>query len=278
VEIKMKKIINKISMLFKRKRMIPITKIVHQMNLLDGKVALIIGGTGGIGFEIGKTLALEGCKIILVGSSQSKIDLCKAQFPETSSIHYLKFNVLDFEKIPAFLFEAINVYGKINILICSCGTHTEKADFLKVTPEEYSRVMDVNLKGTYFLAQGVAKYMISSNIHGRLLFLSSVRGDEPAWSPYGISKWGLNGMIKGLAMELSKYQITVNGIAPGTTATNLIGYQDGDTIFSDDNSSQRMVMPVEISNIATILTCDVGEMINGEIIHISGGRGTFEYH
>lgn len=145
-----------------------------------------------------------------------------------------------------------------------------------MTEQEYDRIMDINLKGIYFFAQSVAQYLLSNKLKGKILFVSSSRGSEPAWSPYGISKWGLNGMVRGLAKELSPYGINVNAIAPGSTATNLLGYKKGNSIYSDDNSECRMIMPDEVGNLANLLVSDAGNMINGEIIHISSGRGVYD--
>lgn len=111
---------------------------------------------------------------------------------------------------------------------------------------------------------------------GHILLVSSSRGAEPAWSPYGISKWSLNGLTKGLAQILLPYGIIVNAIAPGSTATELIGVKSGDSIESEENGLGRLVMPVEVANVAKLLVSGAGDMIVGETIHISGGRGLFD--
>lgn len=87
--------------------------------------------------------------------------------------------------------------------------------------------MDVNLKGTFFACQSIGKYMKANKVKGAILLVSSSRGSEPAWSPYGISKWGLKGLTKGLGKMFAPYGINVNAIAPGSTATRLIGIKEG---------------------------------------------------
>ena len=106
--------------------------------------------------------------------------------------------------------------------------------------------------------------------------MSSSRGNEPAWSPYGISKWGMDGMTKGLAKILSPYGITVNAIAPGTTATPLVNYKEGESIYSEENFFGRMITAEEVGNLAAFLLSDSGNMMSGEVVHISGGRGVFD--
>lgn len=146
-----------------------------------------------------------------------------------------------------------------------------------MTPSEFDRVMDINLKGTFFACQAIGKYMQENNVKGSILLVSSSRGAEPAWSPYGISKWGINGLTKGLAKIFSSYGINVNAIAPGSTATSLIGIKEGDSISSDENNYGRLVMPEEVATIAKILVSDAGKMVDGEVIHVAAGRGTFEF-
>ena len=116
-----------------------------------------------------------------------------------------------------------------NILLHACRLRVAsqaRADgisFLGMTTEEYDRVMNINLRGVFFLCQAFSDYLIMNKKKGHILLISSSRGSEPAWTPYGISKWALNGLTKGLAKELLPYGIIVNAIAPGSTATELLG-------------------------------------------------------
>ena len=109
-----------------------------------------------------------------------------------------------------------------------------------------------------------------------ILLVSSSRGAEPAWSPYGISKWSLNGFTQGLAQILLPSNIIVNSIAPGSTATELIGVKEGDNIFSEENGNGRLIMPDEVANVAKLLVSPSGDMIVGQTIYVSGGRGVFD--
>ena len=160
--------------------------------------------------------------------------------------------------------------------------HTDGADFVTVSPEEFDRVMDIwhmpNIKGPYFVWKELAKYMMENTTIGKrhILLSSSSRGSEPAWSPYGISKWSLNGMTRGLAQILFPYGIVVNSIAPGLTDTELIGVKQGDIIYSSENKEGRLIMPDEVASIAKMLVSPTGDMIAGEVIHLSGGRGVFD--
>lgn len=274
----MKKRIKKVLMILvsilKWEKKIPIVSIKEPGKLLDGKVALITGGSGGIGMAIAKSLLESGCKVIIAGTNEQKLK---------QSIEILqndaKYVILNMNDISSFrdkIKSVVSIFGHIELFVNSAGVHSENFDFWNMTECEYDRVMDINLKGVYFFAQSAAKYLRDNNLKCKLLFVSSSRGSEPAWAPYGVSKWGLNGMVKGLAKELFHYGINVNAIAPGSTATNLLGYKKGDSIYSDDNSECRMIMPEEVGNLTNLLLSDAGNMINGEIIHISSGRGIYD--
>jgi len=99
---------------------------------------------------------------------------------------------------------------------------------------------------------------------------------EPAWSPYRLSKWGIKGLISGLAQQLLPYGIIVNGIGPGPTATSMQPYNDGDSIYTNQNPINRYTMPDEIAVYAEMLVSDLGNTIIGDTIYMSGGRGIIE--
>lgn len=243
--------------------------------MLEGKVALISGGSGGIGISIAKELHACGCKVILGGTNASKLEKCKEQFSD-GGVESVIFNLSNTDSIVPTIKEAEGKFGAIDIFVNSAGVHSENANFWTMTPAEYDRIMDINLKGVYFACIEMAKYWKGNHRKGHILLISSSRGSEPAWSPYGISKWGINGMTKGLAEILTPEGIIVNAIAPGSTATPLLGIHEGDSIYSEDNKLGRMIVPDEIATYAKLLVSDAGDMLAGETIHISGGRGVWD--
>lgn len=262
----------KIKKMFTQKELIPIVQTPVTDKEFDGKVALISGGTGGIGLSIARTLQQSGCKVIIAGTNEKKLNsLC-----EKTKLDGIAMNYSYPEKFDSVIQDVVQKFGRIDIFISSSGVHTESVDFWTMNPEEFDRVMAINLKGAFFACQSIGKYMRDANIRGSILLISSSRGSEPAWSPYGISKWGLKGMTQGLAKIFCQYGINVNAISPGSTATGLIGFQEGNSIASDENAMNRLIMPEEIANLAKLLVGDAGKMIDGEIIHISAGRGTFD--
>lgn len=257
-----------------KKELVPITKTISSEKQFEGKVALISGGTGGIGLSIGKALVENGCKVIFAGTNESKLERIKNEFGD--SVSTIKMNYAAPDEFDQVIKNASEMFGRIDLFINSAGVHTENVDFWSMNPNEFDRVIDINLKGTFFACQAIAKYMKGNSIKGSILLISSSRGSEPAWSPYGVSKWGLKGLTEGLAKMLLPYGIVVNTISPGSTATPLIGIHEGDSIESNENSASRLVMPDEVSELAKLLLSDSGRMIVGETIHISAGRGVFD--
>ena len=274
----MKSLIKKIIGFRRRKEIIAIPQLIEDKNLLQNKVAFISGGSGGIGFAIAKTLLESGSKVIIAGTNKKKMSALISELVENYRVNIKGF-ILDLtalSNLDQIVTDALTLFGKIDIFISSAGTHTQNVNFWNMTSEEYDRILNLNLKASYFLCQAFGKYMRNNNIKGHILVISSSRGSEPAWSPYGISKWGSDGMVKGLAKIMIPYGIVVNGIAPGPTATDLLGVKEGDSIYTTENVVGRYAKPSEISVYAKLLVCDLGNMVVGEVLHISGGRGCFD--
>lgn len=260
----------------KTKNIVAIPQVTDLNGLLKDRVALVLGGSGGIGFAIAKSFHESGCKVIIAGTNENKLSACLSEMNGTAKS--IVINMLDVKTFNSKIKEAVSYYGKIDIVVNSAGVHSTKAmtDFMNVTEQEYDMIMNVNLKGCYFFMQTVAKYMVENKIKGHILNISSSVCAEPAWSPYRLSKLGIKGLTLGMAQKLSPYGIIVNCIAPGSTATPLLDVKDGDTIYTDDNILKRYILPLEVTQYAKLLVSDLGNMIVGDTLFISGGRGTFD--
>lgn len=262
---------------FKKKEILPIVHSTEADHLLDGKIVFITGGTGGIGQAIAKCMLESGAKVILGGTRQEKIDSSLRHFSQwKEDVRGIIVDLANPEAASSVVSSATSLFGKIDIFINSAGVHTEQVDFWNISIAEYDRVMKINLRGVFFYCRAVAEYMKTNHVGGNILLISSSRGSEPAFSPYGISKWGLNGFTKGLAKELISDGIIVNGLAPGSTATPLLGFKEGDSISSDENMLGRLVLPDEIAEWAKMLVGPSGRMVDGETVLVAGGRGGFD--
>lgn len=267
----------KLKKLFPQPINTPIVILPSSGEELKDKVVLISGGTGGIGLEIAKTFLKSGAKVIITGTNEQKIEKIRSEIPDDK----LKAIVLDYEKTSLFeekLEEAVNIWGHLDIFVSSTGVHVDRngLDFVNVTLNEYDTIMNINLKGTYFMCQTVAKYMIKNRVKGHILIISSQSALEPSWSPYRLSKLGIDGITKGMAQRLLDYGIIVNAIGPGPTNTSMQkDYKEGN-LYTPLNPIKRFTTPEEVAQIAKILVSDLGNTVIGQTIYMSGGRGIIE--
>jgi len=266
----------------------PIEKVYAQVSylsptdMLKGRTALITGGTSGIGYEIAKAFINAGATCIITGRRQEKVDrACKSLDEETNTkgkAYGLTWDVTKVGEDPDTLQRALGLIGdkQIDILVNNAGV--VGGEIKDCTEEKYDSILDTNLKGTFFMAQTVARYMRDNNIKGNILNVGSSSSLRPATSAYTISKWGIRGMTKGLAKILAPYGITVNGIAPGPTATPMLmpnGVKDD--IAFPTNPLGRFIMPGEIANMAVFLVSNMGRSIIGDMIFMTGGSGVVTY-
>lgn len=260
----------------KSKKYVPIEHINNKENLLVNKVVLIIGASGGIGSAIAREVSASGGKLILAGRNIEKLKKLSDEIGE--NVKRIEIDTSKTKDIKKEIYSAVKFFGKIDILINVAGVHSTKpmTTFLNISVDDYEKIMSVNLEGTYFACQAIAKYFIDSKISGHILNVSSSTAGEPSWSAYRLSKRGVESLTTGLAQSLTKYGITVNGIAPGSTATELLGFKKGDSIYTTDNEVGRYIMPEEVATYAVMLVSDLGDMVVGDTLYISGGRGTYD--
>ncbi len=276
---KVGKLINGLIWTIKKKEMIPIIQPVASGELLKEKVALITGGSGGIGYAIAKAFIQNGCKVILAGTNEEKLMKYSMMLGEEKLVRYMVINVLEPLTLKAKVAEASKVFdeNRIDILVNCAGVNTPQS-FFEITEDIYDNVMDINAKGTYFMSQAVADFMISHKCRGHILNVSSASALRPASTPYQVSKWAVRGMTLGFADELLPYGIIVNAIAPGPVATPMLNKSEGESIFHPINPSGRFATPEEIASLATFMVSGAGDLIVGDSFYITGGGGTVSLH
>lgn len=255
---------------------IPVYIPTMYSSILEGKTVLITGGAGGIGAAIAGVCASNGACVVISGRNEKKLNEMANEIRKKvkdSKVEVLPFDVQDASKF-RYAINALEQKGtisRIDVLINNAGISKGKA-LGGTSEEDYNQTMDVNLKGTYFMSQEFSNYLIDRGIPGNILNISSVSGVRPAISPYMISKWGITGLTRGLAKKLIPYDIVVNGIAPGPTTTDMLGLKNCELNY-DKSPAGRYVTPTEVANLAVFLISDMGRMIVGETVCISGGCG-----
>lgn len=248
--------------------------------LLIGRTALITGGTGGIGYEMAKAFINAGATVVITGRKLEKVqNACKSIEQEVGKKGRILGIELDNTKVCEFKSKFAEVLslleGKsLDILVNNAGVlgcHISDGQEC-----EYDAVLDTNLKGVFFLSQMVGHYMKDNKIEGNILNIASSSSLRPAASAYTLSKWGIRGLTLGLAKTFAPLGITVNGLAPGQTATQMIVGKDHDgNMYAPTVPLKRMALPEEIASMAVILVSDMSRTIMGDIVYMTGGAGVF---
>lgn len=263
---------------------VPETKVVANVctlapsEMLAGRVALITGGTGGIGSEIARAFVNAGADVIVAGRSKGKLEECCRQICEATGtqgcVKVLEMDITDVAGLQARFEAALALAGNrpVSILVNNAGV--AGGEIANCDEPTYDTIMDTNLKGAFFLTQVVGKYMKDNKIEGNILNVGSSSSLRPAASAYTISKWGVRGFTLGMAKALAPYGITVNAIAPGPTATPMV-MPDGvkEDISFKKNPIGRYARPEEIANMAVFLVGPTGRTIVGDMVCMTGGAG-----
>lgn len=237
------------------------------------RVALITGASRGIGFAAAQKFVASGHAVILVGRSETSLQ--KAQEKLGGNTKYLVWDLQNIDCIESKVQEAISLFGRLDVVVNCAGYLSDscrKNDFFAVRPEEWDAVMDTNVKSIFFICQSILAYMIREKIQGHIVNVCSEMSFRPIWYPYGVSKWGLRGLTGGLGRLMAPYGITVNGVAPGQTATEMMCFKPGDPL--DEPSIPRGIMstPEEIASVIHFLASEEAKNIMGEIVISDGAR------
>lgn len=246
--------------------------------LLKGRCALITGGTSGIGYCIAKAFLDSGATVIITSRNNERLKTSCEKLAESYKDRIFGI-VLDNTKINTFeqvFRSAISLVGGryIDILVNNAGVLG--GDICTTSVTEYDNVMNTNLRGVFFLSKLVGKYMKENGIEGNILNIASSSSLRPAISAYMLSKWGIRGLTLGLARAFAPYGITVNGIAPGPTATPML-LKDTSKGLANDTILGRYVLPEEIANMAVFLVSGLGKTIVGDIVYMTGGSALVSF-
>ena len=243
--------------------------------LLEGKVAVVTGGTRGIGFEIVRKYLANGAKVVLFGSRQETVD--KALEKLNTENPAWEFDgmcpkLTDAAEVEKAVLAVKEKFGRIDILVNNAGI-SQSTPLYNYTAEEFDKCIDLNVKALFYTILPAAKIMKEQG-GGCILNTSSMVSisGQPAGVGYPTSKFAVNGMTISLARELAKDNIRVNAVAPGVTKTDLVAALPADVVarISAQIPLGRPGEPEEVANAFLYLASDMASYVTGEILSVDG--------
>lgn len=244
------------------------------MKRLENKVAIITGGTAGIGAAAAKKFAQEGAKVTVWARNAEKGKaFVEVMAKEGYTICFDAVDTSNYEQVVAATKRVFDANGKIDILINNAGI-TNDSTLKKMTPEQWQSVIDINLTGTFYCTKAVNQYMVEAG-WGRIINVSSVVGlyGNFGQTNYVATKAGVIGMTKTLCRELGKKGVTVNAVAPGFIATDMVAKMPEDVLAGMVAKVPvgRLGKPEDIANAFCFLASDEAAYVNGAVLSVDGG-------
>ena len=245
---------------------------------LQGRVAVVTGGSQGIGEACVRRFAQEGAQVVIADVADARGQALAAELGAL----YVHCDVGDKAQVDALVAEVLRAHGRIDVLVNNAGIF-KAADFLDVTEADFDAVLRVNLKGAFLVGQAVARAMAQAG-RGSIVNMSSVNGVMaiPTIASYNVSKGGINQLTRAKALALADKGVRVNAVGPGTIATELAAA----AVLTSDEAKNKIMMrtplkrlgePSEVADVVAFLASDASSYVTGEIIMIDGGRMALNY-
>ena len=242
---------------------------------LKDKVAIITGGSRGIGFATADKFLKEGAKVILTASTQASADKAVAQLKEKhpdETVAGISPDLASLDSVRAAFKEATSKYGCVDILVNNAGI-SESTPFMEYTEETFDKVMDLNIKGVFNATRAAAECMTARGT-GVILSTSSMVSitGQPSGFAYPASKFAVNGLTVSLARELGPKGIRVNAVAPGITETDMMKAVPKEVIdpMIARIPLKRLGQPEDIANAFAFLASDEASYITGVVLSVDG--------
>lgn len=245
---------------------------------LQGKVAVVTGGSRGIGRGVVLEMAAEGADVVV----NYRTDATAAEATVNDAVALgvkaiaVQGDVAEEADVQRIMQAALDEFDALDILVCNAGTATYRP-FLEIPLEEWDRTYSVNLRGTFMCSQAAARIMVDRQIKGRIIAVSSIMARVGGYglSGYSPSKAGQEALIRNMAVGLGEYRITCNCVAPGTIRTDMNREDLSDPVkneFMEQGTALKYLGdPPDIGHAAVFLASDDAAYITGETILVDGG-------
>jgi NAD(P)-dependent dehydrogenase (short-subunit alcohol dehydrogenase family) len=251
---------------------------------LKDKVALVTGAAQGIGLACAQAFAEQGAAVMLADRDEKTGRASAEKLREAG--HRAMFATCDVSRgddVRAAVGATVAEFGRLDILVANAGI-VHAAEFLDLEEADFTRVLDINLKGVFLAGQAAARQMVKQGGGGSIINMSSVNAVMaiPNQVPYVVSKGGVNQLTKVMALSLAPHGIRVNGIGPGTILTELaknavLGNREAERRILSRTPLGRMGEPFEIAAVAAFLASDEASYLTGQTLYPDGGRLALNY-
>jgi NAD(P)-dependent dehydrogenase (short-subunit alcohol dehydrogenase family) len=250
------------------------------MPRLTDRVAIVTGAARGIGLAIARRFADEGAAVVMADVAEAALAEAVRGIANATAIVADVSRKADVARVVE---AAAARTGRIDILVNNAGI-THACEFLDLDEADFDRVLGVNLKSMFLCGQAAARHMVAHGVHGAIVNLSSVNAVLAIANqvPYTVSKGGVNQLTKVMALALAPHGIRVNGIGPGTIATEMaraavLGSEEGRRKILSRTPLGRLGEPEEVAAIAAFLASDDASYLTGQTIYPDGGRLGLNY-
>ena len=249
---------------------------------LAGKIAVVTGAARGIGRATAERLLAEGAKVVVSDIDDVQLQQTAADIGTADAVLALRADVAIQREVIALVQAAVDRFGGIDIMVNNAGI-APVVEFLDVTEELLSRVLDVNLKGAFYGTQAAGRRMIEQGKGGVIINMSSINSGlaNPNVAPYAISKGGMNQVTSTAAVAFAAHGIRVVGVGPGTIMTDMVA---GAFVNSAGNHAILSRTPLgrygkaaEIAAVVAFLASDDASYMTGETVYVDGGRRVLNY-
>jgi 3-hydroxybutyrate dehydrogenase len=259
------------------------------MGELDGRVAVITGGTRGIGRAIAEAFVRDGASVVINGRDVAKGQRALDEMAAGDRVHFVPGDACVKEDCEGLIDATVERYGRLDILVNNAGGSVNNAPVADLTDEAMEFALNVNLWSTFWCSRRALSHMIPQQ-WGRIMNISSVEGKvgKPGISTYVTAKHAVNGLTKALAHEVGTLGITVNALCPGAIETDMMKdeggkaaesmgmkYEDLLAWFASESAIQRLNEVEDVALVATLLASEAGAGITGSLISIDGGSAPY---